>query len=182
MKKLSTILLIAVTLTGFAAAQSNNTQVEINYDTGLIGADHPLYFLETSVTDPIRNSIGLTSYGEIARERAAEAKKAARNGLRQAQQNALQNFEAARKNAENAGDVEPLQQAEIILKEVKSFTPEQADQGLTNAIDNAINKTRGQADNLSEKFGAGNEKLEEFSEHFQGPNTQNKGQKPETLE
>lgn len=146
MRKPLTIFLTALLLTGIAAAQDNSDTV----GPGLIGPDHPLYPLENTVIDPAQQAIGLKSAAEIAQERAAEAQQASRQGNMDAANQALTQFENVRQQIADAADTEGLNKAADILEELREETPKEADQGLNTALDNVLNRTQEQVNDLRE--------------------------------
>lgn len=140
MKYKALIIMAALSfVTVSVAAQnssSNNQAVEIS--PGLIGASSPMYGLETAWDNAAVN-IGVKKAGNVAQERAAEAKQAQEKGNTKAVERATTNLEKIAKKAKK-GDEEGLNKAMKIMEGVIANAPnEQARQGMQNALENMRN-------------------------------------------
>ena len=131
--KLRLLALSLILLTGFSAAQSSNS-TGIDSSPGLVKADSPIYGWDVAVDNALQTA-GLKSAGEVAVERASEVAVAESRNHSAASGKALQRFNQAVAEANN-DDRERLQRAEQVLSQVRERVPEQAQQGITNALEN----------------------------------------------
>ncbi|WP_414837128.1 hypothetical protein [Candidatus Nanohalococcus occultus] len=127
MKK-HTVVLTALMLLGVqtVTAQSN----QLDKGPGMIGAESPVYGLEVAM-DNAAVSIGLAKAGEIAKERAAEAQKAADNNNTAAAAKAGKQLE---KVAQRAGENES-ESIEVAMNSFQDTITE-----MEMRIDNAPNE------------------------------------------
>jgi len=126
----ATLLLVSLT----TAAPQTNPQG----DPGFIGASHPLHQVEV-VTDNLAVSFGLSNASNVAKERLAEANQAAMQGKEKAQERVMNQYN---KVAEKARNLQGDGEVQSLLEEIRNQTPDDADQGLQNAIGQAENLTR----------------------------------------
>jgi hypothetical protein len=106
------------------------THIEVRPEPGLIGPeDGPLWQIDKTWDSLTKNP------GEIAAERASEAQVNIENNNTEAAEKAVnatnQILEVANKNYSSG-----LQRAEVILLQVRERAPEQAREGLDNALNN----------------------------------------------
>jgi len=130
--KLKILALAVVMFTAVSTAQSGDADVDP--DPGLVKADSPLYGLEVAVDNAFVTA-GLASPGEVAFERASEAAVARDRNNTRATVNALDRFNSA-VNKSNNRDLENLQRAESILSNVSEVFPDQAEYGISTALEN----------------------------------------------
>lgn len=149
MKRLITITAIFLFLVGFTAANAHGS---LDVGPGMIGADHPLYGLETA-WDNAAISIGLKKAGEVAQERAAEAQAAMERNNSQAAARAAQEMSNVAAVA-SSDDTEGLQKAEAVLQEVIANAPQEAQEGLQTALQNVqqARERAQQAGNASDRM------------------------------
>ena len=127
----ATLFLVSLT----TAAPQNNSQG----DPGLLSASHPLHQAEV-VTDNLAVSFGFSNASTVATERLAEANQAAMRGKVKAQERAMNQYN---KIAEKARNLQGDGEVQSLLKQIQNSTPEDADQGLQNAVNQAVNLTEG---------------------------------------
>lgn len=142
MKKSITLFLTALLASGFAAAATVPTNVTAKADAGIIGPGHPFYFLENTVVDPTQKAIGLKSAADIAQEKAAEALQAAEKGNAAAVERAVNQFNQSMNLVDEAKNSQGLQGSVEVLRQVRNSTPDQADPGLSTALDNILENTQ----------------------------------------
>jgi len=126
----ATLFLVSLT----TAAPQTNPQG----DPGFFGASHPLHQAEV-VTDNLAVSFGLSNSSDIAKERLAEANQAAMRGKVNAQERVMNQYN---KIAENARNLQADGEVQSLLEQIQNSTPEDADQGLQNALNQAENLTQ----------------------------------------
>lgn len=137
MKTKFVIGLVALSLlTLSAAAESHNSQQQaIEKGTGMISPGSPFYGLEVAADDTAV-SIGLSKAGNVAQERAAEAKKATENNNTRGAQRAAQNLENIAKKAKES-DEEGITRAMSSMEDTIASAPNaEARQGMQTALDN----------------------------------------------
>jgi vacuolar-type H+-ATPase subunit H len=100
----------------------------------LVKADSPIHGWDVAWDNALETA-GLKSPGEVAVERASEVAVAEERNHSAASEKALQQFNRAVAEANNE-DRERLQRAEQVLSQVKERVPEQARQGISNALEN----------------------------------------------
>jgi len=138
------VLLACIALVPATAAPSAG----LDHDPGMIGAGSPLYGLEIALDNAAMN-IGLKKAGNVAQERAAEAKKAQKEGNTKAAQGAADEIGKAAAQA-NDDDRHGLEKARNALEDVKTHSPVEAQKGLDRAINN-INRRLNRSTNRSER-------------------------------
>ena len=134
------ILFITILVSGLAAGQANaTTQEHDGPGPGGITPDSALYGLEVAM-DNAGMTLGLSSPGTVAQERAAEAQAMQRQNKTRAMQRAANEMS---KVAERAGsrDTEKLQKASDVLQGVINRAPAEAQDGLQEALSNVQNRT-----------------------------------------
>jgi len=111
MKTKFVIGLIALSLLTLSAAAENNTSQTQTMEKGpgLISTGSPLYGLEIAADNAAVN-FGLAKAGNVAQERAAEAKKAIESNNTRGAQRAAQNLEKVSKNAKKKAMKKELQE------------------------------------------------------------------------
>jgi hypothetical protein len=139
MKSKALIGLITLSLLAVPATAQNSTNNQsLERGPGLIGAGSPLYSLETA-WDNAAVSIGLKKAGNVAQERAAEAKAAQENGNSRAVERATRSLENIAKKA-GKNDEEGLNRAMQTMEEVIANAPnEDAREGMQKALENMRN-------------------------------------------
>lgn len=85
-------------------------QSQTDVGPGIVGVDSPVYGLEVA-WDNAANRIGLKQAGEIAQERAAEARDAAERNKTRAAARAAQNTQKIAERARTEEDEEGIQRA-----------------------------------------------------------------------
>lgn len=142
-----TVFLVFITMAGIAAGQENATTPDSDLPgTGLITPDSALYGMEVAI-DNARMSVGFTSPGDVAQERASEASKMLEQNKTEAMQRAANEVNNVAQRA-RSGDTEKLQKATDVLQGVMERAPAEAKEGLQTAFDNVRSRTdtiRGQA-------------------------------------
>jgi hypothetical protein len=131
--KLRLLALSLILLTGFSAAQSSNS-TGIDSSPGLVKADSPIYGWDVAWDNALQTA-GLKSAGEVAVERASEVAVARDRNHTRAAIGAVDRLNQAVAEANN-DDRERLQKAESILGNVSEVLPEQAEYGISNALEN----------------------------------------------
>ncbi|MCJ7428945.1 MAG: DUF5667 domain-containing protein [Candidatus Nanohaloarchaeota archaeon QJJ-5] len=125
---------------GLASGQTNATAPDSDGPgPGLITPDSALYGLEVAF-DNVRVSVGLSSAGGIAQERAAEAQAMMRQNKTQAMQRAADEMSNMAERATSA-DAEKLQKASDVLQRVMDQAPADAQEGLQQAMATVQNRT-----------------------------------------
>lgn len=127
-----TILLF--TAMGVLLASGAAAQAQLDVGPGMVGADSPLYGLETAM-DNAAVSVGLAKAGGVAQERAAEARDAQEKNNTKAMQKAVDQMNAVAKKAKSS-DTQGLEKASAVLNEVMAQAPAEAQEGLQTALDN----------------------------------------------
>jgi len=128
------IVLSLLTLPATAQNESSETQ-KVEKSSGMISPGSPFYGLELAA-DNAAVSVGLSKVGNVAQERAAEAKKATDNNNTRGAQKAAQNLENVAKKAKDS-DEEGLTRAISSMEEVIANAPnEEARQGMQTALNN----------------------------------------------
>lgn len=113
------------------ANASENPEVS----SGLVGSGSPIYGLEVAI-DNAAMRIGLKKAGNVAQERAAEARKASKNNNSKGVQRAAQALEKTANRAHEQ-DEEGINRAMNMMQETIENSPnEQARQGMQTALDN----------------------------------------------
>lgn len=138
------VLAAALLLLAAPAAASNHTE-EAN--PGLVKAGSPLYGIEVAVDNALVG-IGLADAGQVAFERASEVAVAHERGNNEAMNKALANLNNV-SEAATSGNAEKLNQSISILQGLNETVPEEAQQGLSMALENVRNASRRQPSNLS---------------------------------
>lgn len=123
-------------LTSPALAQDQaNVSETPEVSPGLVGSGSPIYGLEVAI-DNAAMRIGMKKAGNVAQERAAEARKASRNNNSKGVQRAAQALEKTANRAHEQ-DEEGINRAIKIMQETIENSPnEQARQGMQTALDN----------------------------------------------
>jgi hypothetical protein len=147
--KLRLFAVSLILFAGFSTAQDiSDRQVEtmpvgepveldtsnVSVDPGLVKAGGLLYGFDVAVDNALVTA-GLHSQADVALERASEAKVAADRNNTRGIERAVNGFNNAVEEADNR-DVERLRQAESILGNVSSRVPEQAQVGISTALEN----------------------------------------------
>lgn len=128
-------------------------QSQTDVGPGMVGADSPIYGLEVA-WDNAANSMGLKKAGDIAQERAAEAKDAAERNKTKAAAKAAVNTRKIAERADGEEDEEGVQKAmsslegtmNMMEQRMSEAPNEQARQGMQTALDNM----QGALDNIEE--------------------------------
>lgn len=118
---------------GVSAAQPSNNST-IDGSPGLVKADSPIYGWDVAF-DNMLQTAGIVSAGDIAVERASEVAVAHRRNHSAAAGKALDQLQRVTQEANNR-DRERLQRAEEILTQVEERVPEEAQQGISTALQN----------------------------------------------
>ena len=130
--KRSVLLASLILFIGVSAAQPSNSS--INPEPGLVKADGLAYGLDVA-WDNAMKAVGFKSPGEVAYERASEVAVAReRNNTRSAVK-AAENLGEVASEADNS-DKAGLEKAESVLQNVGEALPEQAEYGISNALEN----------------------------------------------
>lgn len=129
--RLLTISLIL--FAGLSAAQSSNS-TGIDSSPGLVKADSPIYGWDVAWDNALQTA-GLKSAGEVAVERASEVAVARDRNHTKAAVNAVDQLNYVVGEADNS-DKERLERAEEILNSTSEMLPEQAQYGISNALEN----------------------------------------------
>lgn len=124
---------VAVLLVAPAAAQ---TGPSTERGPGFISADSPLYSIEV-VVDNTAVAIGVMDAGDVAQERAAEAKEMQEKGNTKAAQRAAEAASEAVKAASSGSSANTagIDKAIDTLNGIKKDAPDEAKDGLTTAVD-----------------------------------------------
>lgn len=118
-----------------AATAQNQSQGAVEANPGLIGAGSALYGLEVAYDNAAMN-VGLKKAGEVAQERASEAKQAAENNNTEGVQRAARNLQNVAERAQDT-DEEGISKAMAIMNETIANAPnEEARQGMQTALEN----------------------------------------------
>lgn len=128
--RLAAAALAAVFLLTPAAAQPS-TPVEAA--PGLITAGSPLYQADLWL-DTVQVTFTNRTMGDVAYERASEYAVARENGNPDAANRSLQRLTAVAQTATNQSHT-GLDKASAVLEQVREETPDEADQGLSTALD-----------------------------------------------
>lgn len=139
MKSKVLIGLIALSFLTVSVSAQNSSNDSINQSIdrgpGMIGAGSPIYGLETA-WDSAAVSIGIKSAGNVAQERAAEAKQAQEKGNTRAVERATRNLQKVANKSKDS-DEEGINKAMETMEEVIANAPnDQARQGMQNALEN----------------------------------------------
>lgn len=141
--KLKSVLFIALILfISTTAAQSNQT-AQKQYDSGWIDSGSPLYGMELAI-DNAAISIGVKKASKVAQERVAEVEKASKRNNTKGMERATKAFENSAKKAK-ADETEEISAAEAALEKAIQNAPEQAQQGLSTALENVRKDRREKA-------------------------------------
>lgn len=127
-----TILFASMLLLAAPAVASQHGDT-VDANPGMIGPDSMLYGLEIAM-DNAGMAIGLKKAGDVAQERAAEARAMQQQNKTDAMMKAARQMNAVAKKA-SSSDTEGLQKAQSILETVMSRAPSQAQTGLQTALD-----------------------------------------------
>lgn len=132
--KLVLPVLLACLLVGMVAAQTGKSGLDKG--PGFVTPDSPFYRVEV-IVDNVAVSVGVMKAGDVAQERAAEAKTMQEQGKPKAAQRAAaaasEAVKAAGKGSSNT--TTGIDKAIKTLNDVKSNAPPEARDGLTTAID-----------------------------------------------
>ncbi|MFU1780277.1 hypothetical protein ACM16X_02725 [Haloarcula japonica] len=118
-----------ILLASTASAQSNQGELE----PGLIKADSPIYGLDVAFD----RGLAMTPFsdpGEVAAERASEIAVAEERNNTEAREQAEQNLNEIAERATSDHSL-GLQKAAAVLEAVNGSVPEQAQQGISQALD-----------------------------------------------
>lgn len=129
------VILIAASLVAalpMAAAQNASQNAEQGPGPGFVTPNSAIYGLEVAY-DNAAVSVGLKKAEAVAQERAAEAEEMARRGNYKGAQKAADNMAKIAQKAKG-NQTEGLRQAEQTLQRVMDNAPEEAKQGLQNAL------------------------------------------------
>jgi len=128
------VLAASVLLLAGSAAASNHTE---DPKPGLVKAGSPLYGVEVAV-DNAMVQLGVSDAGQIAFERASEVAVAHERGNNEAMNKALDSLNNISEAATSANS-EKLNQSISVLEGVNATVPEEAEQGLSTALDSVRN-------------------------------------------
>lgn len=139
MKSKVLIGLIALSFLTVSVSAQNSSNDNINQSIergpGMIGAVSPIYGLETA-WDNAAVSIGIKSAGNVAQERAAEARQAQEKGNTRGIERATRNLQKIANKSKDS-DEEGINKAMKTMEEVIANAPnDQARQGMQNALEN----------------------------------------------
>lgn len=134
MKRKYLIGFIALSLTLMPAAAQNQSHQAAEVNPGLIGAGSPIYGLEVAYDNAAMN-IGLKKAGEVAQERAAEARQAAQNNNTRGMQRAAQELQTVA-NRTDVNDQGLNRAMQIMQETIQNAPNEQARQGMRTALEN----------------------------------------------
>ena len=130
--KRSVLLASLILFVGVSAAQPSNSSID--GDPGLVKAGGLAYGLDVA-WDNAMQTVGFKSPGEVAYERASEVAVARERNNTRASGKALDRFSEAVSEADNQ-DKRQLERAEAVLRNVSERVPEEASQGIQNALQN----------------------------------------------
>ncbi|MDY6768629.1 MAG: hypothetical protein SVW02_00800, partial [Candidatus Nanohaloarchaea archaeon] len=125
---------VILALIGLLIASAGAAQTRLDVGPGIIGPISPLYGLEVA-WDNAAMGIGIAKPGNVAQERAAEARAAIQRNNSEAAQRAAKNMNSVTKRA-TSGDTQGLQKAASILQDVMANVPAEAQQSLQTAVEN----------------------------------------------
>lgn len=133
-------VLAAVMVLGLPMVSAQSTQIDKN--PGMVGAGSPLYGLEVAM-DNAAVDIGMAKAGEVAKERASEASKAAENGKAKAAAKAGKNL-ARMANKTKGNESEDIETAMASFQDtmskmeqrIQNAPNENARQGMQKALEN----------------------------------------------
>lgn len=124
---LATALLLSISV---STAQSTDI---VYPEPGLVKPGGMMYGLEVAFDNGLQE-VGLKSPGEVAFERASEVSVAQDRNNSRGVEMALNGFNQAVEQSNN-NDFEALERSESVLRNVSSRVPEEASQGLSNALE-----------------------------------------------
>ena len=133
MRYKSALAISVVLLSGMAMAQS----AEVEPQPGIIGADSPLYGIDVAYDNLLKED------GDVAYERASEYAVAQDKNQTRAMERAEKQLNNTVAKVASSNNTEALGKAQAVLEQVRERTPDQANNGLDNAIQkvrNAKNK------------------------------------------
>lgn len=123
-----------VLLSGMAMAQTTS---EVEPEPGVITASSPLYGIDVAYDNLVKED------GDIAFERASEYSVAQEKNQTRAMERAEKRLNNIVSKVASSNNTEALGKAQAVLEQVRERTPDQANEGLDNAIQkvrNAKNK------------------------------------------
>ena len=124
---LATALLLSISV---STAQSTDT---VDPEPGLVKPGGLLYGFDVAFDNGLQQ-VGLKSPGEVAFERASEVSVAEERNNSRGVDRALNGFSQAVEQSNN-NDFEALERSESVLRNVSGRVPEEASQGLSNALE-----------------------------------------------
>ena len=130
--KRSLLLASLILVIGFSAAQPSSSTIDA--EPGLVKAGGLAYGLDVA-WDNAMQTVGLKSPGEVAYERASELAVAKERNSSRARVRATEQLNEAVSEADNS-DKAQLEKAESVLNNVSARVPEDAQQGVQNALKN----------------------------------------------
>lgn len=128
MKRVLVFAAVFFLVTGLGAAQA-----QLDEGPGAVTPDSALYGLETA-WDNAGIALGLKNAGNVAQERAAEARQMQEEGNHEAAARAAQEFSDVAEKAQE-DDLQGLEKARAVLEEVMANAPAEAQEGLQTALD-----------------------------------------------
>lgn len=139
-KRIFAVLFVITLVSCLAAGQANATvQEDDSPGPGWVTPDSALYGLEVAI-DNAGMRLGLSAPGNVAQERAAEAREMQLQNKTQAMQRAANEMSKVAKRA-GSQDAEKLQKASDVLQGVIDQAPAEAQEGLQEALSNVQNRT-----------------------------------------
>lgn len=125
------LAILIASMAGLAAGQTSDIQPE----PGVITADSPLYPVDKAFDSITKNQ------SEAAFERASEYATAE---TEEGRERAIQSLNNSIADAASSNQTQGLEKAESVLQQVKERTPDQANTGLDNAIENLGKAKKGE--------------------------------------
>lgn len=153
MRRIAAIAVMCTLFFGIAAASTDVAVTaihdQLDKEPGLIGANHPMYGLETAI-DNVAVSAGLMSAGDVARERAAEAKEAIDKYKPEAAARAAKALERVTESA-NGNDTDGIDRAMASLNASMQRMAERienADENARQGQETALDSMQAAFDNM----------------------------------